>query len=305
MQETMHKWYQSGLLLLNNTPQAEAAKTDLCDSQSDAQYTASNDHVDESPAKLTRNDYKSASRLLIDLYATEQQQSIAVKDQEKEHQDEEEEEEEEKQMDVGGDEEESDIMETVSNTCFKWYSWLNTLDQNDKHFTSYIQQLEFGCIFEIFMLIPTIMYSVIGISILVLIYSIVFRSLLYFINVVLCLVINEAIKRRIKRKRPNIHTVAERMIALDGVLLVKRSASMPSGDTAQCSVFACTMIYTMLWFFHIRDITWWWMLITIPVVAFERIYFGKHWLGDTFCGAIEGALIVIVVCATFGPYLFF
>ena len=199
----------------------------------------------------------------------------------------------------------SDIIETNHASTFRFYSFLNTLDQNDKYFTSFIQNLEFGCLFEIFMLIPTVMYSFIGISILIIIYSILFRSILYFINSLICLMINECIKRLIKRKRPDLNTIAERMINLDGVLLVKKSSSMPSGDTAQATIFACTMIYTMIWYFGVEDITWWWMLITIPFVGFERCYFGKHWIGDTLCGAIEGILICIVVCGTIAPYLFF
>ena len=199
----------------------------------------------------------------------------------------------------------NDIIEATSTSKYRLYSCLNRLDQNDKYYTSFIQQLEFGCLFELFMLIPTVMYSFIGIAILIMIYSILFSSLLYFINSFLCLIINEAIKRTIKRRRPNLNTIAERMVNLDGILLIKRSSSMPSGDTAQATVFACTMIYTMIWFYGVQDVTWWWMLITIPLVGFERIYFGKHWIGDTLCGAIEGILICAIVCGSIGPYLFF
>eukprot|EP01084_Bolivina_argentea_P151726 264801_1 len=199
----------------------------------------------------------------------------------------------------------NNIMESTSSTTLKFYSILNTLDQSDKYYTSFIQRLEFGCLFEMFMLIPTFIYSFIGIAILIFIYAILFKSLLYFINSVLCLIVNEMIKRSIKRRRPNLNTIAERMVNLDGVLLFKRSASMPSGDTAQATVFACTMIYTMQWYIGVNDITWWWMLMTIPIAGFGRIYFGKHYIADTLCGAIEGCLICLVICSSIGPYLFF
>eukprot|EP01083_Nonionella_stella_P294513 1001151_1 len=49
----------------------------------------------------------------------------------------------------------NNIMESTSSTTLKFYSILNTLDQSDKYYTSFIQRLEFGCLFEMFMLIPT------------------------------------------------------------------------------------------------------------------------------------------------------
>merc|ERR1712228_678562 len=118
--------------------------------------------------------------------------------------------------------------------------------------------------------------------------------------------INEMLKRRIKRNRPNIENKCSSCISqILRMLLIKRSKSMPSGDTAQASIFAWTMIYTMDYF---NSVTYWMtycVLISVPVVAFERIYFGKHWIADTICGAFEALIICTIVYYTIGPYLFF
>eukprot|EP01084_Bolivina_argentea_P148589 259735_1 len=194
-----------------------------------------------------------------------------------------------------------EITELLSSSPFRLYSCLNRLDRNDKYYTSFIQRLELGFFFDTFMLIPTVVYSFIGIAILVIIYAVLFRSILYLVNSVLCLMANEMIKRTIQRNRPNTDTIADRMVDLDGVLLVKRSSSMPSGDTAQATIFALTMIYTMNYYLSSTNNMWYCTALTIPFAGFGRVYLGKHWIGDTLCGAIEALLICLVVCSSIGP----
>ena len=184
---------------------------------------------------------------------------------------------------------------------------LQKLDANDQYYSSYIQQLEFGALFEIFMLIPIILYSWIGIAAMVIAYAVFFKSIFYLITSVCCLIINEMLKRTIQRDRPSMNLIAPRIFHLDGYLLLKRSKSMPSGDTAQAAIFAFTMIYTMDYLnqTHLNGYWIYYVLVSIPVVAFERIYFGKHWIGDTICGTFEALTICTIVYYTIGPYLFF
>merc|ERR1740123_2971308 len=99
---------------------------------------------------------------------------------------------------------------------------------------------------------------------MIVIHSVVFSSCLYLVTSVAVLVSNEVLKRTILRRRPSLHSVAERVMNLDGIFLIKKSSSMPSGDTAQATVFAVTMIYTMNYHFAAGQARWWWMLLTIP-----------------------------------------
>jgi len=178
------------------------------------------------------------------------------------------------------------------------------LDRSDKYLSSFIQELEWGYWFEMFLMIPTVAYSFIGIGIMVVIYAVVFRSALYLVTALTVLVTNEALKRTIQRPRPNLNSIAERHPIINQ-FLIKKSSSMPSGDTAQSTVCAVTMIYTMIYHLSVRQAGWWLILLTIPICGFERIYFGKHWIGDTLCGALEGTLICCFICGTVGPAMFF
>merc|ERR1719382_1018569 len=96
-------------------------------------------------------------------------------------------------------------------------------------------------------MIPTFAFSFIGIGMMVVIHTILFSSALYLVSALTVLVANEALKRTILRSRPNLNTIAQRAMHLDGIFLIKKSSSMPSGDTAQAAVFAVNMIYTMIY----------------------------------------------------------
>lgn len=54
---------------------------------------------------------------------------------------------------------------------------------------------------------------------------------------------------------------------------------MPSGDTAQAANFSLMMYY------HFGDPMY--LYVWIPV-AFARVYFQLHWIGDTIIGAMIG-----------------
>jgi len=180
-------------------------------------------------------------------------------------------------------------------------SWLSPFDSIDKHFSGVIHRLEWGRLFESLMLVPTFAYSVYGIVLFCVAYTLWLRSLLHIANLLCVLVVNTVSKRIVQRPRPLHSEVAQRMFDLDGVFLVKHSFSMPSGDTAQATAFALTVLFSV-------DLeatpAWWSFLLTVPLAGFGRCYFGKHYIGDTLCGTIEATVICCAVHATIGPHLF-
>ena len=67
--------------------------------------------------------------------------------------------------------------------------------------------------------------------------------------------------------------------------------AMPSGDTAQASVAAATMIY--------HGYSWYWSLI-VPASAFARVYFGSHFIGDTIVGGTFAFILTWAINSYFG-----
>merc|ERR1712187_177828 len=111
---------------------------------------------------------------------------------------------------------EAPIVETTTSCQYRIYAFIHALDEKDKWLSSFIQRLELGSIFEIFMLIPIILYSFIGIALLVAAYTIYFQSIFYFLTSFACLIINELLKRAIKRERPCSEVIAYRLFNLEG-----------------------------------------------------------------------------------------
>lgn len=58
--------------------------------------------------------------------------------------------------------------------------------------------------------------------------------------------------------------------------------SMPSGDTAQATLFAFYILFVL-------NITAWPMFI-VPLVASARVFYHCHWIGDTFGGFFAGVI---------------
>ena len=88
------------------------------------------------------------------------------------------------------------------------------------------------------------------------------------------LVTTETLKKLIRRDRPPIAPTPR----IHNLRLKEHGTlSMPSGDTTQAALWS--MLMTL--FFH----QWAYLGIIIPVVAFSRVYFKCHWVGDTLAGA--------------------
>ena len=100
---------------------------------------------------------------------------------------------------------------------------------------------------------------------------------------IIVLSINESLKYVIGRPRPSIEDIARKWPNLRGI---HNNPSMPSGDTAQASVAAVTLIY--------HGFSGWFVL-AIPLGAFGRVYYGSHWIGDCIIGAAIGAILTFCV----------
>eukprot|EP01083_Nonionella_stella_P174506 605141_1 len=191
---------------------------------------------------------------------------------------------------------------------------LNKLDHHDKQYSSKIYTIEYRCVCEILLLIPTFIFSIFGVPIMIIIYGIVFHSILYGINALCCITLNVLIKRVINRQRPRVPAkeiafASSFIYVLTHCIMSKKNASsssMPSGDTVQAAVFAVTMIYTMNYHFtSTYSYLWWLVLSIIPMVGFARVYFAQHYIGDGIMGAIEGICVATLICFTVGPHSFF
>merc|ERR1711920_967273 len=98
-------------------------------------------------------------------------------------------------------------------------------------------------------------------------------------NCFVVVVINHTAKYLFNRRRPLAADCGHKMIPLQKMHI---DPAMPSGDTAQASVAAVTMIMS--------GYSPYWALI-IPASAFARVYFGSHWIGDTLVGGVFGAAV--------------
>ena len=156
------------------------------------------------------------------------------------------------------------------------------IDFIDREYSAIIHKWEFG-IWDILMLIPGTIFGVAGVPFLVLWYFYVYQSPLFLIAVLITLFLIKLLKHIIGRVRPDPNKIGKKLL---NIRKLHKSPSMPSGDTAQASVIAITLLchgYSYLW------------LLVIPFGAFGRIYFGAHFCGDCIVGSILGAFSAYLV----------
>jgi len=161
---------------------------------------------------------------------------------------------------------------------------LNRLDALDKKMSNYIFKSSPGKVMDVIIAIGCLAFSYFGFPLWIVLYVVIYESYLYALCVLVSIVVTQIMKRCFKRKRPKLSDVGERWFYLQ-FEDVSANHSFPSGDTAQAAVFAVTLGYTVdYWYFF--------GLITIvPYAALGRIYFGRHYIGDTIGGAITGIAI--------------
>ena len=92
------------------------------------------------------------------------------------------------------------------------------------------------------------------------------------------LLITTLTKRLTNRNRPKAYTV----IRMCNLRKAETNKSMPSGDTAQAT------LYALFLFYHLQ--VHWAILFLPPCVAVARVFYHCHWFGDTMGGALAGSL---------------
>ena len=99
----------------------------------------------------------------------------------------------------------------------------------------------------------------------------------YAFTIVFTFVMTIMMKATLRRVRP----VFENWDWLQNLRGFEKNFALPSGDTAQASTFA---------FFIMFNYGNPFFLYIIPTVAYGRIYYQCHWIGDTIAGAFLGLL---------------
>eukprot|EP01084_Bolivina_argentea_P110810 197799_1 len=158
------------------------------------------------------------------------------------------------------------------------------IDRIDKKLSSYIFKFSGGKILDVFIAIGCLAFSYFGFPLWIVIYIIIMQSYLYALCVLVSIVVTQIMKRCIKRSRPKISDLGQRWFYLS-FEDVSTEHSFPSGDTSQSAVFAVTLGYSL-------DSDYFYLLFCVtPFVALGRIYFGRHYIGDTVAGALTGVAV--------------
>ncbi|CAI2380375.1 unnamed protein product [Moneuplotes crassus] len=184
---------------------------------------------------------------------------------------------------------------------------LRKLDRLDKKYSGYVHnwdthyfELPFmfaGMIFAPF-IVPFVVASIYIISV------IYFRSddsivdghklfnkafaytMIYLLWVILGLILTVCLKKFLYRERPNPGKTARLM----ELRWNEHNGAFPSGDTLQSAMYVG---YVLITFpasgsnSYLQYI----LLAAVPLVAFSRIYYHCHWIGDTVVGAIVGFML--------------
>jgi membrane-associated phospholipid phosphatase len=116
----------------------------------------------------------------------------------------------------------------------------------------------------------------------------------YLMMILSLLIYNQIMKIFLMRRRPTITTQRKHF----NLRKLESNNAMPSGDTAQSALWA-----GFIWIhFNYPPI----FLFIIPLVAFARVYYMCHWIGDTMIGALFGlsfALVSQITAPMFGDLI--
>merc|ERR1719295_2425129 len=161
---------------------------------------------------------------------------------------------------------------------------LNKLDAVDKKLSNYIFKSSPGKVMDVIIAIGCLAFSYFGFPLWIVLYVVIMQSYLYALCVLVSIVVTQIMKRCFKRPRPRMGDLGVRWFYLQ-FEDVSAEHSFPSGDTAQAAVFSVTLGYS------IDEYYWLGMACVVPFVALGRVYYGRHYIGDTLGGAITGVLI--------------
>ena len=109
-------------------------------------------------------------------------------------------------------------------------------------------------------------------------------ALIHTAWVLVSLVVTVILKKTLNRERPPIKNVSR----LLNLRWNEHNGSIPSGDTLQCALFAGFMWLNYTFTGSQMILQWMLIFVLIPLVAFSRVYFHCHWIGDTIIGAVIG-----------------
>eukprot|EP00484_Ammonia_sp_Unknown_P021103 CAMPEP_0197036290 /NCGR_PEP_ID=MMETSP1384-20130603/13846_1 /TAXON_ID=29189 /ORGANISM="Ammonia sp." /LENGTH=250 /DNA_ID=CAMNT_0042466457 /DNA_START=31 /DNA_END=783 /DNA_ORIENTATION=+ len=183
-----------------------------------------------------------------------------------------------------------DIPQEVDAAQSTYKQCLARMDKLDKKLSSYIFRWSPGKVMDVLITIPCLAFSYFGFPVWIVIYIIILESFLYAICVLVSIVVTQIMKRCFKRRRPKISDLGQRWFYL-AFEDVSAEHSFPSGDTSQSAVFAVTLGYSINKYYFLG------LLCVTPLVALGRVYFGRHYIGDTVGGALTG--IVVGYCVNY------
>jgi len=161
---------------------------------------------------------------------------------------------------------------------------IDRMDALDKKLSGYIFRASPGKVMDVIIAIGCLSFSYFGFPLWIVLYVVIYESYLYALCVLVSIVVTQIFKRCFKRPRPKLSELGHRWFYLQ-FEDVSAHHSFPSGDTAQAAVFAVTLGYTVdSWYFL-------GLFTVVPYAALGRIYFGRHYIGDTVGGALTGVAI--------------
>eukprot|EP01084_Bolivina_argentea_P276267 471374_1 len=170
---------------------------------------------------------------------------------------------------------------------------LGKLDDIDRRWSDAIAALELGTFIEFFIIIPTILFSPVGVPLFVILNIFYYKSFVFVVSMVLGLIFSEGIKMVACRARPKLQS--HKPLNITQYVMKVDSFSMPSGDTLQASIFGVIVTY------HLGFPLW--LYIFVPWAAFGRVYWGNHWIGDTVVGGAIGIIVSYIICINFEELL--
>eukprot|EP00347_Sterkiella_histriomuscorum_P015488 403356839 len=126
-----------------------------------------------------------------------------------------------------------------------------------------------------------------------------YSSLIFFLyNVIIVFILlflTQTMKKAIRRERPARCTV-QRNFNLRG--MEKGTLAMPSGDSAQCTLW-CVLMYLT---YGGND--FFLMACILPaLVSFARIFYQCHYVGDVIMGCMVGLLMAVISFYNFNRYV--
>ena len=168
------------------------------------------------------------------------------------------------------------------------YKYQNKLTSFDMKISEFVWSFRSPLLTDIMKFI-TFLASTKFIIIILVIYIIIKRDILFPLNMSIITIINQVMKRIIKRQRPSNYLVKE------------KNYSFPSGHSmASCAFYGYIIykIYNSTYNKYFKIISIIICVLIILLIGLSRIYLGVHYFSDVICGyliSIEHLIVFISV----------